>query len=184
MRANPYTKFVIALVLSTLLVGCGYRFVRYRAAGGDAPRISVTTLQNDSEEAGIELLATEALRHEILTRGGLELVSGRETPQFVLQGRVLPLLTRSQTFTGSVLAREYGVTLRLELWVDSAAAGTGSPGHAGMAREEFGASEIYLASADVAVLRKNRTEALRYLSGLLASRAHDAIDRMLLGVLR
>jgi len=160
-------------------VGCGYQFVRYQSAGVESRQIAVVTLQNDSQEAGVELLVSEALRHEILQRGGLELVSDPDDADLKLSGRVLPVRTRSRSFTGVVLAREYEVTLRLDLRVDSAA-----PDVRSMEREEFEASEIYLASADAAVLRKNRREALRYLSGLLARRIHDSIDRNVLGVLQ
>jgi hypothetical protein len=159
------------------LVGCGYQFVRYRSAGEATRQISVVTLQNDSQEAGVELIVSEALRHEILQRGGLELVSDPDNADFTLHVRVLPVRTRSRSFTGVVLAREYEVTLRLDLQVEAGASGARS-----MRREEFEASEIYLASADAAVLRKNRREALRYLSGLLARRVHDSIDRSVLGV--
>jgi outer membrane lipopolysaccharide assembly protein LptE/RlpB len=182
VRLRPDARFVLvpalALALPILLVGCGYQFVRYQNTGGEAQQIAVVTLQNDSQEAGVELLVSEALRHEILQRGGLELVSDPEAADFRLRGRVLPVRTRSRSFTGSVLAREYELTLRLDLRVDSKSTDTHS-----MEREQFTASEIYLASADSAVLRKNRQEALRYLSGLLARRVHDSIDRKVLGVL-
>ncbi|MFB3066498.1 MAG: beta-ketoacyl synthase N-terminal-like domain-containing protein [Planctomycetota bacterium] len=41
-------------------------------------------------------------------------------------------------------------------------------------------SEIYLASGDVESSRKNREEALRRLSSVLAGRVHDALDRELI----
>lgn len=179
MREGVNVPFSLFLTLPILLAGCGYQFVRYQSTGEEARQISVTTLQNDSQEAGVELLVSEALRREILQRGGLELVSDPDRADFRLRGRVLPVRTRSRSFTGSVLAREYEVTLRLDLRVDSH-----DPDARSMGSVEFEASEIYLASADAAVLRKNRREALRYLSGLLARRVHDSIDRHVLGVLQ
>lgn len=157
--------------------------MRYQSAGDEARQIAVVTLQNDSQEAGVELLVSEALRHEILQRGGLELVSDPDDADFRLRGRVLPVRTRSRSFTGVVLAREYEVTLRLDLQLDLRLDSEASDPRS-IEFEEFEASEIYLASADAAVLRKNRREALRYLSGLLASRVHDSIDRNVLGVLQ
>ena len=172
VRVRPNLRFVLLLVLPILVAGCGYQFARYQRADGDTQRICVVTLHNDSEEAGVELLATEALRHEILTRGGFKLISDPERADYTLRGRVTKVRTTSRSFTGVALAREYEVTLRLELQVDSDA-----PGAVAMKRGTFEAREIYFASADVAVLRKNRREALRYLSGLLASRVHDRVDR-------
>ncbi len=174
---RPRLWFVILPVLAVCVAGCGYRFARYQGLDGEARRICVVTLQNDSQEAGVELLATEALRHEILTRGGLELISDPQAANYTLRGRVARVLTRSRSFTGVARAREYEVTLRLELQIDAA-----SGSSVETQSETFEAGEIYFASADVAVLRKNRREALRYLSGLLASRAHDSLDRKLLRV--
>lgn len=166
------------LVLATLLTGCGYRFARYTQPDGNAERICVVTLENDSEEAGVELLASESLRHEILTRGGLELISDPRRADYTLSGKVISVRTHSRSFTGVALAREYEIVLKLELQVVSNGTGPGA-----MARESFEAREIYSASADAAVLRKNRVEALRYLSGLLARRVHDSMDRRLLSSL-
>ena len=165
------------LALPLVISACGYRFVGYQVAGEPQKNISIITLRNDSEEPGIELLASEALRHEVLSRGGLSLHADPRDADFVLRGRVLPVRTRSRSFTGVVLAREYEVTVKLELQVDPQ---RGQPG--ALSSTVFSASEIYLASADSAVLRKNRLEALRYLCGLLASRVHDAIDRSVLDV--
>lgn len=161
--------------LAVLLSGCGYKLVQYADESGEQLKIAIVTLANDSHEPGVELLATEALRREILSRGGLELISNPDRADYRLRGRVLPVKTRSRSFTGVVLAREYEITLGVEVIIDAARKGRRSLG-----RERFEATEIYFASADVAVLRKNRQEALRYLSGLLAGRMHDSIDRELL----
>ncbi len=176
MKPSPTPLIALLLALAAGGGGCGYGFVRYDEARSETRRIAVITLENDSEEPGAELLASQALRHEILTRGGFELVGPGTRPHFTLRGRVLPIQTLSKSFTGDVLAREYQVTLRLELRVEADAG-------PGMREADFQATELYLASADLAVLRKNRQEALRYLSGLLARRAHDSMDRELLGVL-
>lgn len=176
-RQNPL--LVLLLVPTFFATGCGYRFVTYERTDGDAQRVSVVTLQNDSAEAGIELLATEALRHEILSRGGLQLIASPERAHYILRGRVIRVNTVSRSFTGVAQAREYEVSLQLELQVDSQVTDV-----APIRRTIFRASEIYLASSDAAVMRKNRREALRYLSGLLASRVHDSIDRQFLSAIR
>ena len=41
--------------------GCGYQQVKYGQALGDARRVSVQTLSNDSDEPGIEMMVSEAL---------------------------------------------------------------------------------------------------------------------------
>jgi len=174
-RAGPWLGLWL---LALTLLGCSYRFVGYAATheGGKPRRIAVVTLENDSYEPGIELMVSEALRREILSRGGFALVEPGASPDYTLRGRVLRLQTRSESFTGDVLAREYQVTLRFEVRLD------GERGRL-LDDELYSAQEVYLASADAAVLRKNRQEALRYLSGLLATRVHDTLDREVLDAL-
>jgi hypothetical protein len=166
------------LLLPALLAGCGYRWVRYRAFGVP-PRVSVVTLRNDSNEAGVELIVSEALRREILGRGALRLIRDPSDAQFVVRGSVRPLVTRRRSFTGVSLAREYQVTLRLELEVEDL-----EHSRPLIPPRMFIASEIYLASADAEAGRKNRKEVLIYLSALLARRVHDSMDRELLSVRR
>ena len=114
-----------------------------------------------------------------LRRGGLRLVPDPDSATYTLRGRVMPVDTVGRSFTGSVRAVEYRITLQLELKID---------GRAGseleFPRDELEASDLYLASADLEAGRKNRTEALRRLSGILASRVHDGIDRELLKVVQ
>ena len=72
-RAGPWLGLWL---LALTLLGCSYRFVGYAATheGGKPRRIAVVTLENDSYEPGIELMVSEALRREILSRGGFALV--------------------------------------------------------------------------------------------------------------
>jgi hypothetical protein len=130
------------------------------------------TLRNDSEEAGVETLVSDALRREVLKRGGLRLVGDPAAADFVIRGRVQPLYTRSRSFSAAVLSVEYQVTLSLDVVVERK---SGDPLKldSGTMRD----SEVYLASADVEVGRKNREEALRRLSEMLAARVHDRIDQ-------
>jgi hypothetical protein len=162
----------LLLVLLVALEGCSYRLVRYGSGAEDLPRVSVVTLTNDSQEAGVESLVSEAMRREVLNRGGLRLVGDPEAADYVIRGRVHPLQTRARGFSAAVLAVEYEVTMRLDVLVDF-----GSGDAWKMDSETMRESEIYLASADVEVGRKNRDEALRRLSEMLAARVHDRIDR-------
>jgi len=169
----------IALLIGLWLLpaGCGYQLVRYQTAGASAPSISVITLENDSDIPGLELMVSEAIRKTVVNRGGLRLEAEPAAADYVLRGRVLPVEILSRTFTGVVLALEYSAEMSLDIRV-SDEQGTKlklSPG-------DLTASELFLASADLEASRKNREEALRRLSQLLAMRIHDQMDReMLLG---
>jgi hypothetical protein len=175
------------LILFSLIVssGCGYRLAGYRAPDADesaataAPRITVVTLVNESREPGIEVMASEAVRREVLHRGGMRLDSNPERADYVLRGRVLPLYTTSRTFSGVVRSLENRVTLRLAVDI------VGKDGSSlPVPSEELTATELYLSSADLEVGRKNRTEALRRICTVLAQRLHDEVDRELLGALQ
>ena len=167
---------ILALVLgASVLSACSsYRMVRHAGALGDIQRVAVEPLRNESYGPGIDRLVTDALRREFARRGGIQIVRNAASADLVLSGTVLPLTTRSRSFSSVELALEFEVELPL-LMVAERSDGT---------RLEFDRSaqrdwELYLASADVEVERKNREEALRRLSQLLAGRLHDALAERL-----
>ncbi len=173
--------FAIALLLGPSLIGagCGYRVMEYQSEGGSAPTICVITLSNDSEVPGLELMASEAIRKAVISRGGLRLTSDPAAADYVLRGRVLPVKTYGRTFTGVVLALEYSAELSMEVSI------RGKQGaDLRLSSRDLSASDLYLASADLEAGRKNRDEALRRLAQLLARRIHDVVDRELLSEAR
>ncbi len=162
----------IALVF--VAYGCGYTVVRYDEQGRGPSRISIKTLTNDTAEPGVEMLVTEALRREFLARGGVRLVSNPKQADLVIRGRVPKIDTKVRSFSDVVLALEYELTLRISLRLEA-------PDGRKLAVEKLSLqdTEVYLSSADLEVGRKNRKEALRRVAQLLASRAHDALERVL-----
>lgn len=159
-------------VLASLCLACGYTVERHTGVSDvDAPRIAIATLDNDSSEPGVERLVSEALRRECLRRGRYRLVEDVRDADGVLSGRVLSVVKRTETLSSVVLALEQAVTLSVELELRKlGSAPVELP--SGLLSE----SEIFLASADIEAARKNKTEALRRVSGLIAERAHDAVD--------
>jgi hypothetical protein len=152
------------------LSGCGYRFVRYQSALGEAHTLVISTPQNESYEPGIEYVVAEALREEVLRRGALALLERPRAADVVLSGRVLPVETIRAAVSSVVLALEYEVTLTLDLEARRRD-GTQIPLDGRLLFE----TERYLASADVEATRKNRSEALRRLARVLAGRVNDAL---------
>lgn len=176
-RAPPLLALVAAVlvVAAAGLAGCsGYRLVRYGGGLGDVKRVAVQPLRNQSFEAGIERMVTDALLREFERRGGVTVVRNPAGADLVLSGVVQPLQTRSRSFSSVELALEFEVELAISL---SARRPDGSELEldSGLLKEW----ELYLASADVEVERKNREEALRRLAGLLATRVHDALSEQL-----
>ncbi len=166
---------LVVVVVAAGLSGCSsYRMVRPSVALGDVKRVAVEPLRNESYEPGVDRLVTDALRREFARRGGIQVVGDSASADLVVSGAVLPLTTRSRSFSSVELALEFEVELPLRV-VARRSDGT---------LLEFDRSaqrdwELYLASADVEIERKNREEALRRLSQLLAGRVHDALAERL-----
>ena len=165
-------RVCLALLLPLLVLasGCGYKQVRYAQALGDVSRVSVQTLSNDSDEPGIEMMVSEALRREFLRRGAVSLVANPKHADLALGGRVLRIRTQPRSFSATVLALEYSVTLEIDVQVTRA-----DGERVVLDVRSLRETAIYLASADLEAGRKNRDEALRRISGLLAARVYDGI---------
>jgi len=133
------------------------------------------TLDNDSMEPGLERVVSEALRREWLQRGRYRLVDDPAKADWVLSGRVLPLQVRTETLSPVVLALEHTIELAIELRIERGRA-EGEPSRE-LPSASLRESEIYFASPDLEVGRKNRGEALRRIASLIASRAHAVVDR-------
>lgn len=165
---------VVFLVAGGLSACSSYRMVRHAAALGDVQRVAIPPLRNESFEPGIDRLVTDALRREFARRGGVQLVRNAAGADLVLSGAVLPLTTRSRSFSSVELALEFEVELPLRL-VAERPDGTVLDLDSSVLRDW----ELYLASADVEIERKNREEALRRLALVLAGRVHDALAERL-----
>ena len=101
-------------------------------------------------------------------------VSDPETADLVIGGEVDRLHTESLSFSSIQFALEYQVTMRVALDITRRDGTT-----VRLDPNALQESELYLASADVEVARKNRKEALRRVATMLASRVHDALfERM------
>ena len=164
-------RLAAALILvAGAVAACGYQLVDYARPESGARKLALPTLRNDSYEPGVELLVADALRREFLRRGAFQLTDDPAKADLVVSGSVLPIQTSSTSFSSVVLALEYQVSLSLELHARRAD-GTEIPLDPRSLRE----TERYLASADVAALRRNREEALRRMASVLAVRVHDEV---------
>jgi len=167
---------VLLLVCLGLAAGCGYKWVRYQGALGDARRIAIYPFRNDSFDAGVDSMVTDALYREFLRRGALQVVDDPRLADLILSGSVQSIDTRGRTFSSVDFSLEYQVRMRLEVTVirnDESL--TEEEAEVTLDPRAMVESELYLASADVEATRTNREEALRRLSSLLAGRVHDAL---------
>lgn len=159
-----------ALVVTGLAACGGYQWVRKSTALGSVSRVAVPMLQNHSFEPGIEVLMTEALRREFQRNGGASVVADPGQADLVLTGTVVDLRTSPRSFSSVAFALEYQVEMQVTL---SARLADGEA--VALPSAALYEWELYLTSADVEAERKNREEALRRLSGVIAARVHDAL---------
>jgi hypothetical protein len=158
---------VLALVA---LPGCGYQLVGGGRGLSEFRSMAIGTPRNDSVQPGLEYLVADALRRELLRRGGTDLSDDPAEADLVVTGSVRPLELRAASLSSVIFALEYEVTLSLQL-VAQRRDGTELPVETRALRE----SERFLASADVEAQRKNRQEAVRRLAQILAVRFFDSI---------
>ena len=161
---------VLLLTLMPLWGGCGYRLA---AAGSDTTGVRVDTLTNESIEPGIGLTLAAALRRETERTAGFRLVENATVPAYTVSGQVRSVDTFGRTFTPGIIALEYTVTIQLDIILRG-------PSQELLKVDSFAqrASEIYLASADLQISQKNREEALRRVSMILADRLLAEIQRI------
>lgn len=170
--------WVWAIVLWLLVAGCGYQSQLARRADAegverDPVRLAVIALRNDSPEPWLDRILTDALRREMAARAGVDLVDDPSRAELVLRGRIRPLDIRSRSFSSFVAALEFALTLQLDLEVVRASGDVVRLDPAMLTE-----SGVYLASADVEVMRTNRLELLRRLSDQLAVRVADTLELM------
>jgi Lipopolysaccharide-assembly len=161
----------VSLVAALLITaGCGYAFVG-SAGRHSLGRVVVQTPENGSGHAGLEFVVADALRREVLRRAGAELVEDEASADWVVGGRVLPLKVEPASLSPVVLTLEYQLSLGLELHARA------RDGHEVKGDDrELRESERFLSSGDAEAQRKNRGEALRRVSRVLAARFLDRLD--------
>ncbi len=157
------------LAFAAVTTACGYQAVRYSETFGETNRIAVHGFRNDTFEAGVDSVVTDAIASEVMRRGALRLVEDASLADWVLTGVVEQVETRNRSFSSVAFSLEYEVELRLAVSV-AHRDGTALQLDRGSLRE----TERYLASADLEVTRTNREEAIRRLATILAGRIHDA----------
>jgi hypothetical protein len=168
------SPLALALLAGALAACSTYHLVRYTGALGSVHRIAIKPLGNHSYEPGADAMMSDALLREFQRRGDVDIVANPNDADLVLSGSVLPFGTGARSFSSVAFALEYEVSMSIDL---QAKQRDGKSIHFGPG--VLRASELYLASSDVEVLRKNREEAIRRVSVLLASRVHDALAEKL-----
>ena len=139
--------------------------------------LDVTTFENDTLEPGIELMLGSALRSEFARPGLVRGVGKAASPDYTLEGQVESVTTSSRTLTTQIRAIEFTVVVRIEPVLVRNADGRKLK----LDRLSRSADEVYLASFDLEISRKNREEALRRIAAVLADRIYDDVEILTAG---
>jgi hypothetical protein len=124
---------IILLVFNSLLslVGCGYAFRGSESAlPPDVTTVFIPVVRNQSTEAGIDLLLTEALRDEFERYGALRVVDSESQADAILETTIISIKqergatssrtdTALQMFTVMNLSSELRRTTGALLWRDN-----------------------------------------------------------------
>jgi len=163
-------RISIALVGLLAFPGCGYRLIGAGSGLSSLESVAIETPRNDSYQSGVEYMVADALRRELLRRGGAELSEDPEDANLVVSGRVQSLRAEPRSFSSVVLVLEYEVTMTLDL-----VARRRDGSEVLLEARALQESERFLSSADVEAERKNRMEAIRRVSQILATRFFDSV---------
>jgi len=171
-------RFALLLLLTLLLVGCGYHFrADGEPVGIQLESLAIPLFSSTSSEVGFEADFTKVIRREFISHGRVPLVP-EEKSQAVLIGKIQeiradPLTYRSQDFAVGGYTSTYTVTksrklrVRLEVQLMDRRSGKVIWREAGM---EDQAS--YSVSGDPLETRHSERQALERLADRLAKRIY------------
>jgi hypothetical protein len=162
---------IIAL-LALSLPSCfaGYRWVHYEGALGDIQTVAIEGLRNESLEPGVDSIVSDAIVTEFRRRGALRLVEDRNLADLVIDGNVSSVNVVARSFSSIQFSLEYSVTVKLDVDIRRRD-GT----EVRLGEQALVETELFFASANVEIVRKNREEAIRRVAVVLAGRIHDAL---------
>jgi outer membrane lipopolysaccharide assembly protein LptE/RlpB len=170
MRRKNITYLIVISILFSSAFGCGYKLM---GRGGEFPEeitsLAIGPLENTTKEANLGAICVSALRREFIYRHEVEIVSEQKA-QATLQGTIISITVRSLAYDEEARAREYRVTITLDLLLIRR-------GNAEVLWQGNGitGSEEYFASSDVMVEEGRKNAAIRMIADDLAETTYIKI---------
>ncbi|MBI5526724.1 MAG: LptE family protein [Deltaproteobacteria bacterium] len=161
---------VESLCLFAACAGCGYA-VGYKKAGpvGSAKSVAVPVLLNNTHEAGVEYMFTEALRREFALDPKTG-VLGTGDAEIVITGTVNTLSSYPVSFLSGGTGLAIGeYTVSAQVVIEARSKGQPAPVYTGA----FSASEQYLSANDPVGTESNRRMAIGRLAKRVMWEAHE-----------
>jgi len=170
MRMKSIIVLLLIITLFATTLGCGYHIM---GKGGEFPEgitsLAISPLENTTKEANLSAIFVSALRREFIYRREVEIVTENKADAS-LQGTITSIMTRSIAYDREARAREYRVTITLDLLL--VRRGNGEILWQG---NEITGFEEYLASTDVIVEEGRKNTAIRKLADDLAEEIYIKI---------
>jgi outer membrane lipopolysaccharide assembly protein LptE/RlpB len=164
------TSLVLLSLVLSIALGCGYQIM---GRGGEFPEgitsLAIAPLENKTKEANLNAIFVSALRREFIFRREVDIVS-KDKAEASLQGAITSVTTGSIAYDREARAREYRVTITLDLLL--VRQGDGKVLWRGDGIQ--GATE-YIASTDVIVEEGRKNAAIRKIADDLAEEIYIKI---------
>jgi outer membrane lipopolysaccharide assembly protein LptE/RlpB len=158
------------ITLCSTTFGCGYQIM---GRGGEFPEgitsLAIIPLENTTKEANLSAIFVSALRREFIFRREVQIVKENKA-QASLQGTITSITTRSLAYDEEARAREYRVTITMNLLLTRQ--GDGEILWRGDGIQGF---EEYIASTDVVVEEGRKNSAIRKIAADLAEEIYIKI---------
>lgn len=170
MRIKGITLVMAIITLCSATLGCGYKLM---GRGGEFPdeitSLAIGPLENRTKEANLGAIFVSALRKEFIFRREVEIVNEQKA-QAALQGTITSLTVCSLAYDEEARAREYRVTITLNLLLirkgDDAILWRG---------DNIEGESEYLASTNVIVEEGRKDSAVRKIAADLAEEIYIKI---------
>jgi hypothetical protein len=153
---------VIMAACLVSVISCGYRFAGSEGPPQGVERLYIQLLDNKTTESGIDILTTNELKNEFISKYRGVLVD-RETAEAVLSGAVVGIRTETVSGRGALTSLERRVYMTIDLTLKSS----------GSERIWFAkgitSSDTYaVVSGDKEATERNKRNVLQDLAGRIA----------------
>lgn len=166
--ARSKLQLAAVILLSLVMVGCGYRFSGSGSLPEDVERIFISIFQNRTNEIGMETIFTDDLTNEFILRRKKALASKKQADAD-LKGTILSIRTRtiSQTKLGTSVDREVIVVVSVKL--------VGNDGAVIWSASNIRARQAYNVADDRLQTEANKREAIANVSLKMAERIYNQL---------
>lgn len=165
-RPVPFV-FALWMVFLVTAAGCGYRFSASGRIGDNITTVSVTMLENQTAETGVENIFTNDLIFEFMKNGNT--IAEHDTADAVLSGSIDAMPMETVSYRGQITSIERRITAFVSLRLID------RKGQVIWSANTLARSETYGILQEKVATDYNKREAIRILSKRLAEDVYNRI---------